>query len=290
MNTRNIDENVNIGGNTTVSGDVTIGHSLKVKGWLYAQNIQGANKGAFLTESALKSEYPNPLNGWCASVGANATLYIASNGQWTQTDATMPFEKGDKGDKGDAFKFSDFTPQQIASLKVKGDTGMSAYELAKELDPSVGSEEEWIASLKGNDGADGADGKDGKDGRDGAKGDPGVQGAKGDAFKYSDFTPQQLASLKVKGDKGMSAFEIAKESDPSVGSIEEWLESLKGKNGKDGKDGAKGDKGDKGDPGGFLIPSIRMDYRRAKLIINGNGNEVSRFRYDARQGKLMVEV
>lgn len=53
-----------------------------------------------------------------------------------------------QGEKGDPFLYSDFTPQQLESLKVKGD--------------------------------------------------------KGDDFKYEDFTSQQLDSLKVKGDDGKS--------------------------------------------------------------------------------------
>lgn len=54
----------------------------------------------------------------------------------------------------------------------------------------------------GEKGADGLNGKDGIDGRNGEKGDKGDKGEKGDPFKYSDFTPEQLESLKVKGDKG----------------------------------------------------------------------------------------
>lgn len=52
----------------------------------------------------------------------------------------------------------------------------SAYEIVKRLNPEVGSEEEWIASLKGKDGKNGANGKDGAAG---AKGDPGTPGAAG---------------------------------------------------------------------------------------------------------------
>ncbi|MDE5756130.1 MAG: S1C family serine protease [Clostridia bacterium] len=47
-----------------------------------------------------------------------------------------------------------------------GATGKSAYELAVEQG-FVGTLDEWLASLKGNDGSDGADGLDGVDGKDG---------------------------------------------------------------------------------------------------------------------------
>lgn len=55
------------------------------------------------------------------------------------------------------------------------------------------------------------------------------RGEKGDAFTYNDFTPEQLAALKVKGDKG-------DKGDP----------------------GAKGDKGDKGEDG--YTPEKGVDY------------------------------
>jgi hypothetical protein len=57
--------------------------------------------------------------------------------------------------------------------------GKSAYQIA--LDNGfVGTEKQWLASLKGADGADGKNGVDGKDGADGKDGSPGIPGVKGD--------------------------------------------------------------------------------------------------------------
>ena len=65
-----------------------------------------------------------------------------------------------------------------------GKNGKSAFEIAVE-NGFVGTETEWLASLKG---------------QQGDKGDP---GEKGDPFVYSDFTAEQLESLKgPQGDKG----------------------------------------------------------------------------------------
>lgn len=86
---------------------------------------------------------------------------------------------GEKGDKGDPFRYEDFTPEQLASLKgAKGDrgdngkngadgytpvkdvdyfdgvNGKSAYQIAVD-NGFVGTEAEWLASLRGADGKDG---------------------------------------------------------------------------------------------------------------------------------------
>lgn len=86
---------------------------------------------------------------------------------------------GEKGDKGDPFTYEDFTPEQLASLKGdKGDNGAdgkdgadgytpvkdidyfdgvngkSAYQIAVD-NGFIGTEAEWLASLRGADGKDG---------------------------------------------------------------------------------------------------------------------------------------
>jgi len=92
-----------------------------------------------------------------------------------------------------------------------GTDGKSAYEIAVEHG-YVGTEAEWLASLKGKDGAngkDGADGKDGANGKDGADGKDGVNGKDG-----------------RNGSDGKSAYEIAVDNGFSR-TESEWLESLK---------------------------------------------------------------
>lgn len=105
-----------------------------------------------------------------------------------------------------------------------GGNGLSAYEVAVN-NGFEGTEEEWLTSLKG---------------KKGDKGDPfkysdftqeqlnalKVKGDKGDAFKYSDFTTEQLNSLKVKGDKG-DAFKYSDFTQAQ-------LDALKGKQGDAG--------------------------------------------------------
>lgn len=92
-----------------------------------------------------------------------------------------------------------------------GVDGKSAYQLA--LDGGfVGTQEQWIASLKG------------ADGKTPVKGVDYFDGEKGEPFKYSDFTPSQLAALKgPKGEQGIQ--------------------------GQTGPQGIPGPAGPKGDPG-----------------------------------------
>ena len=102
--------------------------------------------------------------------------------QGIQGDTGLKGETGDQGDQGPA--------------GADGADGKSAYTLATELG-FVGSEAEWILSLKG---PQGIKGETGDVGPQGPQGDDGV---KGDAFVYSDFTPEQLLALKgPQGDAG----------------------------------------------------------------------------------------
>ena len=167
-------------------------------------------------------------------------------------------DKGDKGDKGDegpqgekgepgirgaAFRFEDFTPDQLAGLKgAKGDPFTYADFTPAQLAALKGAKGDpftfadftpaQLLSIKG------------AKGDKGDKGDPftyadftpaqlaGLKGAKGDSFTFADFTPDQLLALKgAKGDKG-DGLNFSDLTPEQIASIK----------------GAKGDKGDKGDP------------------------------------------
>ena len=102
----------------------------------------------------------------------------------------------------------------------RGHDGKSAYEIAKELDPSIGSKEDWIKSLKGPKGDTGERGQDGNPGLPGERGERGIP-----------------------GERGESAYEIAKKKNPSLTSEELFIEYLKGASGPTGPQGIPGPQG-----------------------------------------------
>ncbi|MGL6038683.1 MAG: phage upper tail fiber protein [Soonwooa sp.] len=143
--------------------------------------------------------------------------------------SSEPCDCDDSNDVNYTLEFKEETVSYSLSVAIvnigwggSGGDGKSAYEIAVE-NGFVGTEAQWLASLKGKDGKDGENGKDGTNGRDGRDGIDGVNGkngtdgkdgytpvkgvdyndgAKGEPFRFSDFTPEQLEALKVKGDKG----------------------------------------------------------------------------------------
>ena len=110
---------------------------------------------------------------------------------------------GFEGENGNVPPTPDLYQQLLQKISEKGKDGKSAYEIAVEHG-FVGTEAEWLESLKG------VNGKDGGDGRNGADGLPGRDGI-----------------------DGKSAYIIAVEHGFS-GTENEWLQSLKGADGKDG--------------------------------------------------------
>lgn len=134
----------------------------------------------------------------------------------------------------------------MATINLGRVVGYSAYEIAVQ-NGYVGTEEEWVASLKGKDGTVSFEALT-EEQRQSLKGD------KGDPFTYSDFTPEQLEALKgPKGDRG----EVGPqgEAGPKGDRGEAGPAGPQGEVGPQGEIGPKGErgpqgpKGDKGDTG-----------------------------------------
>lgn len=122
--------------------------------------------------------------------------------------------------------------QKIQSAS-KGTDGKSAFEIAVEHG-FVGTETEWLESLKGVDGKDGVNGKDGCDGRNGVDGLPGKDGKDGaDGVPGHNGADGKNGGDGINGSDGKSAYIIAVEHG-FTGTETEWLQSLKGADGRDG--------------------------------------------------------
>lgn len=133
-------------------------------------------------------------------------------------------QSGFDGENSNVPPTPDLYQQLLHKISEKGKDGKSAYEIAVEYG-FVGTETEWLESLKGVDGKDGVNGKDGCDGRNGVDGLPGKDGKNGaDGLSGRDG---------IDGIDGKSAYIIAVEHGFS-GTETEWLQSLKGADGKDG--------------------------------------------------------
>lgn len=119
---------------------------------------------------------------------------------------------GFEGENGNVPPTPDLYQQLLQKISEKGKDGKSAYEIAVEHG-FIGTEAEWLESLKGVNGKDGVNGKNGCDGRNGTDGLSGRDG--------------------INGTDGKSAYIIAVEHGFS-GTENEWLQSLKGADGRDG--------------------------------------------------------
>ena len=128
----------------------------------------------------------------------------------------------------------------------RGHDGKSAYEIAKELDPSIGSKEDWIKSLKGPKGDPGERGPIGPVGPQGPIGLTGPAGERGPAGPQGIQGAQGIPG--EKGAPGESAFEIAKKLDAYfyLTDEESFIEDLKGRPGQDGPQGPEGPRGEDG--------------------------------------------
>ena len=107
-----------------------------------------------------------------------------------------------KGEKGDPFTYDDFTPEQLLALK--GETGKSAYQLAVEKG-FIGTEAEWITSLKGEIGPIGPQGIQGEVGPVGPQGIQGEIGPQGIQGEVGPVGPQGIqGKIGPQGPKGDS--------------------------------------------------------------------------------------
>ncbi len=119
----------------------------------------------------------------------------------------------------------------------KTTNGKSAYEIAVE-NGFVGTEAEWLESLKGDKGDSGNTGSNGENGKS-AYEIAVENGFEGTEEAWLESLKGDKGDSGINGQTGKSAYEIAVENG-FEGTREEWLESLKGINGSNGTNGLNG--------------------------------------------------
>lgn len=162
--------------------------------------------------------------------GASAYEIAVNNGfngteiEWL---ASLKGEKGNPGPQGIQGVKGESGPQGIQGEDgADGQNGLSAYEIAVN-NGFIGSEAEWLASLKGE------------------KGEPGDASISSGGITKSEVSTmidEALNDAILNGVPGKSAYEVAV-SNGFKGTETEWLASLKGEtgaNGINGEDGADG--------------------------------------------------
>ena len=141
--------------------------------------------------------------------------------------------------------------------------GFSAYDIAV-MEGYVGTKEEWLETLRGNEGAVGPQGPKGDPGEAGPKGNDGYTPVKG--VDYFDGQPGDtgkagngIASTVLNADytltltftDGTSYITPSIRGEQGIQGIQgiQGLKGEKGDTGEQGAQGPKGDTGEKGDPG-----------------------------------------
>ncbi len=131
----------------------------------------------------------------------------------------------------------------------RGEQGLQGIQGPQGLQGEAGKDgaqgPQGPAGEQGLMGPKGEQGEAGPQGPIGPQGETGPQGPKGDAFKYSDFTEEQLQGLKgPKGDQGEKG---PKGDKGETG--EQGPQGLQGEAGPEGPQGPAGEKGEQGEKG-----------------------------------------
>ncbi len=173
INTKQIDGDVSVGRNATlggrarIAGSMSVGHNLKVDGWLEAPNIKSTNKGVFRTPEELTKAYPKPQTGWIAGVlkqsaepaetegaetKAEFIVYVGYGGEWSSTGKTMEFSLDDYTLKTEVQELSEDladTNEEVKNLKkTVNDPETGLVKWAGDLDNNQSDQLEMLQELR----------------------------------------------------------------------------------------------------------------------------------------------
>uniref|UniRef100_A0AB39CD30 N-acetylmuramoyl-L-alanine amidase n=1 Tax=Pseudomonas phage RVTF4 TaxID=3236931 RepID=A0AB39CD30_9VIRU len=209
------------------------------------------NQGLSAYEIAVQNGFVGTVDEWLASLEGKSAYQIAVDAGFVGDEAafiaSLKGEKGEDGNEGksiyDIALENGFIGTEADFLKTL--VGKSAYQTA--LDNGfVGTEAEWLLSIKGDKGDDGDVGPIGPDGKSAFEvwqALPGNAGKTEDEFfeDQKGVTGDSAYEAAVAGGfvgteaewlkslEGKSAYEIAKELDPTLTDESEFIKSLEGK-------------------------------------------------------------
>lgn len=152
---------------------------------------------------AMDADYGNMKDGDLVIIATdvnledNSKLYIHSPGGWMYLSDLSGIQ-GPPGPQGEAFKYSDFTPEQLEALRgpqgVQGEQGLQGIQGEQGLQGEQGPQGEigpigpqGIQGPRGETGAQGPQGEQGIQGPQGERGPEGPQGMSGVAVATSGF-------------------------------------------------------------------------------------------------------
>lgn len=206
-----------------------------------ATSAKNSASAASASETSAKSSADNASQSESKALKyQNAAALFASQSLEQSSVATKKAE--DASSSASAAAASAFEASQYV--------GKSAYDVAVD-NGFVGTEPEWLDSLKGDTGPQGPQGEQGIQGVKGDKGEQGIQGEKGDTG------PQG-----VKGDTG--------DTGPQGPQGEQGPQGIKGDTGDTGPQGPQGPKGDTGDAGPNVVDSSTGTTLSGLLIGTGS--------------------
>lgn len=213
-------------------------------------------------QSALDEGFVGTQAEWLASLkGADGTNGTDGVDGIDGTDGKSAFETWQELPGNEGKTEVEFLLSLKGTDGTNGTDGESAYEIAKTADPSIGTEAEWLASLKGdsayqvavdqgfvgNESAwlaslNGADGADGEDGQQGASAFDAFKSIPGNENKTeADFIQAITGEDGLDGVDGKSAFQVWQALPGNAGKTEaEFIVAITGPKGTDGTNGTNG--------------------------------------------------
>ena len=205
----------------------------------------------FIANSQVKKKItlPTSINGGSSGSGVNGREIELQKGethiQWRYAGdeewknlVALSDLKGSQGEKG--------ADGQQGLQGERGNDGKSAYQIALENN-FVGSQEEWLKSLKGRDGVDGAKGERGEKGEQGIQGERGLQGVKGDNGVGISTVSKTATSGLI--DTYTILYTDDTQTTFTVTNGAKGEQGIQGERGLTGLTGAKGERGEKGEKG-----------------------------------------